>query len=190
VNEAYPDDFHLAELSPDADSLGPVLTERLKHVSRWSEENKLGIAPVKSTVNLFSPHIRQANYHPEVKIGDVSVSALNCLESTSPTASLLLTTLTPFSTPSSHLNFSSISGQEFGDKKMLKITYNAYMKSTMTPVWFPSMNPGSTAIQRLQCNQNAAMHTITGAHRNSHEGHLLAETQLLPVREHLGLVCK
>jgi hypothetical protein len=34
------------------------------------------------------------------------------------------------------------------------------------------------------------MRTITGAHRNSDKGHMLAETQLLPVREHLGFVCK
>jgi hypothetical protein len=91
------------------------------------------------------------------------------------------------------LKLKATSGQKFGDKKTLKITYNAYMKSTISsgyPVWFPTLDPGSTAITRLQRNQNAAMRTITGAHKNSDEGHLLAETQLLPVREHLDLVCK
>jgi retron-type reverse transcriptase len=56
VNESYADDFHLARSSPDADSIGPELTEDLKQVTKWSEENKLGIAPAKSTVTLFSPH--------------------------------------------------------------------------------------------------------------------------------------
>jgi hypothetical protein len=53
VNEAYADDFHVAELSPDADTLGPVLTEHMKEISELSRNNKLGIAPNKSSVRLF-----------------------------------------------------------------------------------------------------------------------------------------
>jgi hypothetical protein len=33
------------------------------------------------------------------------------------------------------------------------------------------------------------MRTITGAHRNSSQDHLLAETKLLPISENLNLIC-
>jgi hypothetical protein len=50
--ESYADNFHLAESSPDPDTLGPVRTEHLKHVSKWTRDNKLGISSNKSPHNL------------------------------------------------------------------------------------------------------------------------------------------
>jgi hypothetical protein len=84
------------------------------------------------------------------------------------------------------------SGQDWGDKETLRMTYNVFMNPVLqyaAPIWYPSMKPDSVAIQRLQRNQNAAMRVITGAHKIASHDHLLAETQLLPISTHLELTC-
>jgi hypothetical protein len=86
----------------------------------------------------------------------------------------------------------AIGGQDWGDKETLLLMYNTLVKPVITngaPIWYPSMEPDSTAIKDLQRVQNNAMRTITGAHRNSSQDHLLAETKLLPNSENLNLIC-
>jgi hypothetical protein len=64
----------------------------------------------------------------------------------------------------------AISGQDWGHKEMLTLTYNALVKPILTnnaAVWFPSIEPNSEAIKTLQRIQNEAMHTITGGHKMS-----------------------
>jgi hypothetical protein len=51
------------------------------------------------------------------------------------------------------------------------------------------MNQDYAAIKSLQCTQNVAMRIITGCNKMTDQDHLLAETQLLPISENLGMVC-
>jgi hypothetical protein len=57
------------------------------------------------------------------------------------------------------------------------------------PLWFPNTNPEAESVIELQRLQNAAMRVMTGNHKAASTDHLLAETELLPVSEHLGMVC-
>jgi hypothetical protein len=50
-------------------------------------------------------------------------------------------------------------------------------------------HPELSAVEKLQRTQNNAMQVITGLHKMASRDHLLAETKLLPVKAHLGLVC-
>jgi hypothetical protein len=72
------------------------------------------------------------------------------------------------------------------------MTYKSHIKPCIDylgPVWFPSVNPESSSIKKLQREQNNTMRTITGNHKMASEDHLLAETQLLSLKEHLKLIC-
>jgi hypothetical protein len=55
VNESYADDFDLLRSFTNNDAFGPMLTEDLKQVSKWSMDNKLSISAAKSTVTFFTP---------------------------------------------------------------------------------------------------------------------------------------
>jgi hypothetical protein len=66
VNESYADNFDLVRSSPNKETLGPSLTEDLKHVSQWSIANKLSISAAKSTITFFTPWNREVNFHPTV----------------------------------------------------------------------------------------------------------------------------
>jgi hypothetical protein len=57
------------------------------------------------------------------------------------------------------------------------------------PVWFLSLDSVSSAVERMQMLQNSAMQVITGSHKMASHDHFLAETKLLPVEAHLGMVC-
>jgi hypothetical protein len=87
----------------------------------------------------------------------------------------------------------AIRGHYWGDKETLRITYNTLIKPVieyLAPVWFPIVGPEATSVKRLQNVQNVAIHLMTGAHQMADVDHLLAETELLSVKDHLGLICK
>jgi hypothetical protein len=87
----------------------------------------------------------------------------------------------------------AISGKDFGDRETLKQTYQSYMKPVFTfnaSVWYPRIEPNAGSIEQLQSTQNSATRLITGNHKMASKEHLLAEMQLLSVREQLELSCK
>jgi hypothetical protein len=58
---SYADNFHLSETGPDVPELGRKLTQHLTQISKWAKDNKLEIAPAKSSVTVFTPSTREAN---------------------------------------------------------------------------------------------------------------------------------
>ena len=84
----------------------------------------------------------------------------------------------------------ALSGTSWGqDAETLLITYKALIKSTLdyaAPVWSPNVKP--TPLERLQKLQNAGLRVATGNHQIASQCHLHAETNLLPVGEHLKML--
>jgi hypothetical protein len=158
VNELYPDNFHLAESSSDADTLGPVLTEHLKQVSKWTRDNKLGISSNKSSVTLFSLHNKQANFHPEVYIDGNLIPLAKHVKLLGNTLSNSFSTSTQIGGAKSKGNsriqlMKATSRLDFGNKETLKLTYDAYVKPVMSTgahIWFPNTNPDASFIAELQ----------------------------------------
>jgi hypothetical protein len=197
INESYADDFGLAKRSLDIDVLGQRLTAHLAIILQWAESKKLQIALLKSLVTLFTPMTRQSNCCPDAYIDGVQIPLNREPKWLGNTLS------THFkSTPhlkgshgkgSSHLQLlKATSGQDWGDKETLMLTYQMFIKPVMghgATIWYPSVDPDSGSIKRMQCVQNAAMRTITGTHKMAAQDHLLAETQFLPVSAQLDLAC-
>ena len=59
--------------------------------------------------------------------------------------------------------------------------------SYAAPIWFP--NVSETNIGRLQRIQNEALRISTGCHRMANIHHLHAECRIMPVKEHLRMLC-
>jgi hypothetical protein len=178
---------------------GPGSTSHLEHVVKWAEDNKLSIEPSKCHVTLFTPNTREVNSCPPVFIRGVAIP-LN------KNPKWLGLNMDPMHKCTYHVDNSSIakanshlqllkaiSGQDFGDKETLLLTYKAYMKPALGyagVIWFPVVGPEAGCVKRAQRTQNSAMRVITGNHKMASVDHLLAETELLPVKDHLGLICK
>jgi len=55
------------------------------------------------------------------------------------------------------------------------------------PIWFPNTSP--SLIQKLQTIQNFALRIDTGCKKLTSIDHLHEETEMLPVQNHLYLIC-
>jgi hypothetical protein len=88
---------------------------------------------------------------------------------------------------SQHLNLlKPVSGSNWGhDKETLLMIYTALVESVYS-YGFLIANPLTSPLQYVQ---NAAMRLITGCHKAISIAHLHNETKLLPVAEHLTMLC-
>ena len=74
------------------------------------------------------------------------------------------------------------------DKETLTLIYRQYIRSVLdyaSPAWAPNIS--QTQQKRLQTTQNTALKIITGCTRTTPTQHIHAETQVLPVKEHLDM---
>jgi hypothetical protein len=157
VNESYADDFYLLETSPKLDAMGTNITEHLKEVSAWSERNKLGIAPSKSHVTLFTPWNREVNFHPHVLINDTPIPLNKYPKALGINFSPLFAPAAHFDSLITKLSFleqllKALKGQDYGDKETFCLTYQALIKPVISfgaPVYFPSVEPDSVHVKRL-----------------------------------------
>ena len=85
----------------------------------------------------------------------------------------------------------ALAGTGWGQQKeTIIITYKSIIRSLFTyscPIWFPNTAPSN--IRKLLTIQNSALRTATGCVKMSSIDHLHAETQVLPVVNHLSLLC-
>jgi hypothetical protein len=195
-DDSFADDFDLLECSPCIDELGRKLTEDFTHISEWAKK-ELSIAPSKSSVTLFTPDKHQSNVRPDVSYEGVPIPLMT-------TVKYLGVDFNKHWAFSPHADVSdskiksraqllkATSGQDWGDKEVLRATFNAFPKPVHThaaPIWYPSMGPDHSSIAKLQRSLNACLRIVTGAHRNPTTDHLLAETQMLSVKDQLNLIC-
>jgi hypothetical protein len=75
-------------------------------------------------------------------------------------------------------------------KETLLITYKALVESVFNyaaAIWYPFSKPIN--INKLKFVQNTTMRLITGCHKAASVGHLLTESKLMPVADHLAMLC-
>jgi hypothetical protein len=86
----------------------------------------------------------------------------------------------------------AICSQSWGDKETLTQTYKSILKPQMTfgaPIWYPRVDPGSSALAKLQAIQTNMLHVVTEGHKITDRDHLLAEIGVLFMPEQLELAC-
>ena len=84
----------------------------------------------------------------------------------------------------------ALAGSSWGqDKETLLVTYNALWKSIVNyaaPVL--STNASDSSFKRIQAAQNAALRTVTGAHKMASIDHLHQESLTLRVKDHSDML--
>jgi hypothetical protein len=159
----------------------------------WAARKKLTIAPLKSQLTLFTPWTKQVNTCPNVAIDSISLTLTKILGVTFDSLFCFAQHITAI-TAKAHQRLNlprAVSGSLWGhDKETLLLTFRALVESVYSfaaAVWFPNTKP--TNVNKLQLIQNAAMRLITGCHMVTSQDHLHAECKLLPVDEHLFMLC-
>ena len=196
LTTSYADDFTVSATAETTSGATATLAARAAEVEQWASARSLQISAQKSTVTLFSSQTRELNTHPTVPFNNSTLP----LEKN---PKILGVTFDPTLTFCAHVDnivdrakqrlsiMKALAGTAWGQQKeSLVTTYKATIRSLFTyaaPIWFPFISP--TNISKLQRVQNAAARIATGSVKLSAESHLHAETKMLPVRDHLSLLC-
>ena len=73
----YADDVTIAvahpDISPDASIISSHLSDSFAPIADWAGANKMGIAPEKWSVTLFTPWTHQVNAEPAISINSIPV---------------------------------------------------------------------------------------------------------------------
>ena len=166
-------------------------------MAKWAEKKQLQISTQKSTTTLFTSDVRQSYLDPHITLN----SALLPLDRRPKILGVVLDTHLTFSPHISDVTgrvisrlriLKALAGSSWGQhKETLTLTFKSIIRSLYTyaaPIWFPNSSPSSIA--KLQRTQNTALRIASGSHQISSIPHLHQETKVIPVFDHLTLLCK
>ena len=197
VQSSYADDNHLVESDADLVELSAKLQNSVSASSDWSDRKNLVLAPAKSQITLFTPDAKQFNAHPKVYIDGQLIPLnknpkwLGVWWDTQFTGNVNCSEYKKKGNQRLHI-MRAVGNNLWGyDKKTLALTYNTLIKPSFShcaPVWAP--NAKSTNIKGLQTVQNRGLRIITGCHMAASEDHLHSEVEILPVQDHLDMICR
>ena len=191
----YADDITVWASGPKIPQLESMINKYLRDVSIYLKDNSLLISAPKSTVTLFTPDKHQFQTHPNITLEDTQLP----LECSPKILGVIMDTSLSFH---KHCNYVSeridkrnnmlkaLAGSSWGqEKETLLMTYNALGKSIAsyaTPVW--STNASDLSFKKIQTAQNAALRTVTGAHKMASIDHLHQESLTLKVKDHSDML--
>ena len=191
----YADDITVWASGPKIPQLESMINKYLRDVSIYLKDNSLLISAPKSTVTLFTPDKHQFQTHPNITLEDTQLPQ----ECSPKILGVIMDTSLSFH---KHCNYVSeridkrnnmlkaLAGSSWGqEKETLLMTYNALGKSIAsyaTPIW--STNASDSSFKKIQTAQNAALRTVTGAHKRASIDHLHQESLTLKVKDHSDML--
>ena len=195
LTTSYADDFTDSFSSSHVPTAASALASHAELVAEWAADRGLAISSPKSTVTLFTSDKRQSYTHPHITLHNTPLPLerrpriLGVVFDTHFTFSPHIKSIIHRASPRLNI-LRALAGTNWGQQKeTLRITYKSLIRSLFTyasPIWFPNSCPSS--VTKLQTLQNAALRICTGCVKMTCEGHLHAETAVLPVDDHLSLL--
>ena len=171
----YTDDITIWATGPKIPQLESMINSYLREVSIYLKDKSLLISAPKSTVTLFTPDKHQFQMHPDITLKDTQLP----LERS---PKILAVIMDPFLSFHKHCNYVSdrinkrnnmlkaLAGSSWGQgKETLLLTYRKLC----------STNASDSSCKNIQTAQNAALRTVTGAHKMASIDHLHQESLTL-----------
>ena len=191
---SYADDITITSTHHIANTTCTLQQDYLDTLQTWVSENRLTIAPTKSTTTLITSSKHEYRYTPNITLNTVpvphtpSTKILGVTYDTGLTFKAHIQDIKKRCTP--RLNaLRAITGTDFGQhKETLSLLYKQYIRSVMSyasPAWAPTIS--NTHHNTLQTIQNSALCIITGCTKTTPTAHLHSETRILPVRNYLDM---
>ena len=191
---SYADDITITTTHRSADSACSLQQEYLNFLTQWLKDNRLNIAPAKSTTTLITSHTAEHRYRPTVTLnGELvphksDVKILGVTYDTGFTFRQHTQDIVKRCHP--RLNaLRALTGTDFGQ---LKTSATLLHKQFIRPVisygstaWSP--NTSESNHKPLQVIQNNALRIATGCTNTTPINHLHQETKVLPIKNHLDM---
>ena len=191
---SYADDITITTTHQVADTACTLQQEYLNFLKAWVDENRLKIAPAKSTTTLLTSDKHQHNFIPNVTLYNTQIPH-------TPSTKILGVTYDTGLTFKDHIqdtkrrcnprlnSLRAITGTDFGQQKETNtLVYKQYIRSVMSyasPAWAATIS--DSHLNTLQTIQNNALRIITGCTKTTPIEHLHSETKVLPMKEYLNM---
>ena len=191
---SYADDITISATSTDAGTCSIQAQQYLNSLQQWLTQNRLKVAPAKSTSTLLTNHNLEHRHRPNTTLNNTPVPhthttkilgvTYNTSMSFGPHIQDLIRKCT------SRVNaLRALSGTTWGQQKeTLLVVFKQGFRSLMayaSAAWAPTISP--TLMKSLQTVQNGALKIITGATSTTPIKHLHAETRVLTIKQHLDM---
>ena len=193
LNSEYADDVSFDASDNNHQIIDEQLCAATDDVSAWSVMNGLSISPTKSMVTLFSNQLNEYRYDPRVFINGVQLPMNNSpkllgvvLSNGWTSDKQVLTIRQKCQGPLNLLKALCCTGWGCGQETLV-MTYKAVGESVI----IRRTNLGSKCHQdeNLQCLQNKFLWICTRTHSNCGANHLYMETETLPIKVKLEMLC-
>ncbi|KAF2360279.1 Reverse transcriptase domain [Trinorchestia longiramus] len=193
---SYADDLTAIATTTKIPDASTILSAHSADVITWAQQKGLTVSIAKSQSSVFTPDTHQSRTYPHVTWEGTDLT--HCRS-----PKILGITFDPHFTFTLHINsiceraqhrlniLKALAGSSWGQQKeTITLTYKALINSIVTyaaPIWFPNASPSSIA--KLQTIQNTALRIASRSHKMASASHLHRETGVLPVADHLSLLC-
>ena len=191
----YADDVTLLATHENITVAEEIAQPYLDTALQWMKDNDLILAD-KTQATLFTSDPAQYNHKLNLKIEDQQLE-------TKKNPVVLGLTFDPKLNFNEHIKITeekakstlklvkAISGTDWGQQKeTIASTYTQFTRPTIEyacPVWAPIAS--DTNIAKLQRIQNSALRSATGHTRDTNINHIHQETKVLPLQEHMHMIC-
>ena len=191
---SYADDVTITSTHSKPNVCTEQAQQYLETLSHWLTQNRLKVAPAKSTSTLITNYSKEHQYRPTLTLNNSPIphtheaKILGVTYNTSMSFAPHINNIT--TKTSTRLNaLRALSGTQFGkDKETLTLVYKQYIRTVLSyagPAWAPTLS--NTQLHKLQTTQNKALRIITGCTQSTPIDHLHNETKILPIQTHLDM---
>ena len=179
---SYADDLSIMSIHTDANTWFTQAQIYITQLEHWLSQNRLKVAPTKSTSTLLTSHNGEHQHRPTATLNNVTIPhthetkilgvTYNTSMSFGPHINNIVTKCRP------RLNaLRALTGTTFGhDKERLALIYKQHIRSVMdyaSPAWAPAIS--ASQLKKLQTIQNTALRIILGSTQTTPIDHLHAE---------------
>jgi len=191
---SYADDITITSTHNNIDTAETSLQNYLTFFENWLDQNRLKVAPAKSTLTLLTNWRTEHRIIPRASLNNTpiphthSTKILGVTYNTSMTFTPHIANIKTKCTP--RLNaLRTLTGTTFGQhKETTSLVYKQYKRAVMdhaSPSWAPDLSDSNH--KTLQTIQNNALRIITGCTQTTPTDHLHHETKILKVKDHLDM---
>ena len=191
---SYADDLSIISIHTDADTCSTQAQAYITQLENWLSQNRLKVAPTKSTSTLLTSHNKEHQHRPTATLNNTIIphthetKILGVTYNTSMSFAPHINNIVQKCRP--RLNaLRAVAGTTFGqNKETLTFVYKQHIRSVIdyaSPAWAPVIS--NTQLNKLQTTQNTALRIILGCTQSTPIEHLHAETKILSVKQHLDM---
>ena len=189
----YADDITITSKHKRKEQATTEMQTYLDTLQMWFEDNRLKVAPTKSTVTLMTGYTHEHDYVPHLTLANETIPFKRSTKILGVTYDTAMTFRDHAADVRmrcrSRLNaLKTIAGADFGSKETSSMVYKQSIRSVMeyaNTAWSSCI--ADTNLKALEVIETQSLRSITGCVKSTRKDHLYQETKIVPLAKHLKM---